>query len=52
MLAQKTKENINFIGIVLMLRVLRNDQLISVKEYNRAKVYYRKLTGADIVLAD
>lgn len=52
MLAQNTKENANFIGIVLMLRCLRNEQLITTKEYSRAKAYYRKLTGADIVIAD
>ena len=52
MLAQNTKENANFIGIVLMLRSLRNDQLITAQEYSRAKAYYRKLTGADIVIAD
>ena len=52
MLAQHTKENINFIGIVLVLRALQNDQLITAQEYNRAKAYYRKLTGADIVIAD
>ena len=52
MLAQHTKENINFIGIVLVLRALQNDQLITAQEYNRAKAYYRKLTGSDFVIAD
>lgn len=52
MLAQHTKENINFIGIVLVLRALQNDQLITAQEYSRAKAYYRKLIGADIVIAD
>lgn len=52
MLAKNTKQNANFIGIVFVLRSLRDDDLITLKEYNRAKVYYQKLTGADIVIAD
>lgn len=52
MLARNTKENANFIGSVLVLRVLRYDQLITAQEYSRAKAYFLKLTGADIVIAD
>ena len=52
MLAEKTEKNIKFVRIVAVLKSLRNSGGISPKEYNRAKIYYRKMTGADIVIAD
>ena len=52
MLAEKTEKNINFVRIVAVLKSLRNSGGISQKEYNRAKTYYKKMTGADIIIAD
>ena len=52
MLAEKTEKNIKFVRIVAVLKSLRNSGGISPKEYNRAKNYYRKMTGADIIIAD
>ena len=52
MLAEKTEKNIKFVRIVAVLKSLRNSGGISHKEYNRAKNYYRKMTGADIIIAD
>ena len=50
MLAENTTKNANFIRIVTILRSLRDNGSISEQEYIRAKKYYMKLTGADIVL--
>lgn len=51
MLSLKNTKNANFLFIVDMLKDLLSQELITEKEYDRAKKYYRKLTGADIVLA-
>ena len=52
MLAQKNRNNINFIRIVAVLRNLRSGGMITREEYRRAKGYYKKVTGADIALVD
>lgn len=51
MVAENTTKNANFIRIVTILRNLRDNGSITEQEYIRAKKYYMKLTGADIVLA-
>ena len=51
MLSNKNAKNANFLFIVDMLKDLLALELITEKEYARAKKYYMKLTGADIVLA-
>ena len=51
MLSNKNTKNANFLFIVDMLEDLLAQELIIEKEYARAKKYYMKLTGADIVLA-
>ena len=51
MLSNKNTKNANFLFIVDMLKDLLAQRLITEKEYARAKIYYMKLTGADIVLA-
>lgn len=51
MLSLKNTKNANSLFIVDMLKGLLSQELITEKEYDRAKKYYRKLTGADIVLA-
>ena len=50
-LSNKNTKNVNFLFIVDMLKDLLAQKLITEKEYARAKKYYMKLTGADIVLA-
>lgn len=50
-LSNKNTKNANFLFIVDMLKDLLAQELITEKEYARAKKYYMKLTGADIVLA-
>ena len=51
MLSNKNTKNANFLVIVDMLKDLLAQELITEEEYARAKKYYMKLTGADIVLA-
>ena len=50
MIAEKTKQNANYFRIVTILRSLLRLGAISKAEYNRAKEFYRKLTGADMVI--
>ena len=51
MLSNKDTKNASFLFIVDMLKDLLTQELITEKEYARAKKYYMKITGADIVLA-
>ncbi len=51
MLSYKNTKNANFLFIVTMLKELLAQEVITDKEYARAKKYYLKLTGADIILA-
>lgn len=50
MLSQKNTKNANFLFIVEMLQELLAMEVINDKEYSRAKKYYMKLTGADIIV--
>ncbi len=52
MLAERTEKNIKYVRIINVLRSLRNSGGITQKEYNRAKLFYQKMTGADIIIAD
>lgn len=52
MLSEKQAKSANYLCILSVLRGMKEDGAISEKEYRRAKQYYRKLTGADIVIAD
>lgn len=51
MSTEKTKKNAGYLSILRALRDLRDAGLISVREFDQACEFYRKLTGADIVLA-
>ena len=51
MIAEKTKQNANYFRIVTILRSLLRSGEINKTEYSRAKKFYRKLTGADMVIA-
>lgn len=42
----------NYLQIVCVLRGLLKQEKITPKEYQRAKGYYQKLIGADIVILD
>ena len=40
----------NFLRIIVILQRLRDQGVITEIEYQRAKQYYKRLTGADIVV--
>ncbi len=52
MIGENRTKNANYVRIVSILKNLLRDQVITSKEYDKAKRYYRNLTGADIVIAD
>ena len=52
MLSEVQTKSANYLRIIAVLKALRERGYINDKEYARAKKYYRKLTGADIVIAD
>ncbi len=51
-IAQNRNKNINFVRIIQMLKKLRERGEITEAEYRRARRYYQKMTGADLVVAD
>lgn len=52
MKTESVTKSANYLRIVYVLKSMLADGTISQKEYDRAKDYYRKLTGADLVIAD
>lgn len=50
MLAENKTKNANFLRLVSVLKQLLDSGDITAKEYDHAKKYYKKLTGADIVI--
>ena len=52
MISEKKTKSANYICIVNVLRTMKLDGTITEKEYLRAKSFYQKLTGADIVITD
>ena len=42
----------NYLFIVAVLKSMREGGVITLAEYERAKRYYQKLTGSDLVIAD
>lgn len=52
MLSETQTKSANYLRIIAVLRSLKESGAISEKEYGRAKKYYKKLTGADICIAN
>ena len=52
MIAVSQTKSANYLFIVAILKVMRDNDLITLAEYDRAKRYYRKLTGSDLAIAD
>ena len=52
MISHLNTKNANYLFILSVLKEMLGLGSITQKEYLRAKKYYLKLTGADIVLAD
>ena len=44
--------SIKYLEILCVLRQLLADKIITQAEYSKAKKYYKKLTGADLAIAD
>ena len=42
----------NYLFIVAVLKSMREGGVITLAEYERAKRYYQKLAGSDLVIAD
>lgn len=52
MVIENQTKSANYLRIIAVLRELRDQKVITEKEYFRAKSFYRSLTGADIAVAD
>ncbi len=52
MVTESATKSANYLKLVCVLKSLMSDGTISRKEYERAKDYYKKLTGADLVIPD
>ena len=52
MLAENKTNNANYLRIISILKSMRNNGIITFREYICAKKYYCKLTGADIIIVD
>ena len=52
MLTETQRKSGNYLCIVCVLKYLRNSGYIDQKQYDKAKKYYKNLTGADLVIAD
>ena len=48
MASVKSKNNAGYLSILSILKYLRNIGIISNEEFDLAKAYYTKVTGADI----
>ncbi len=52
MITETQKTSIKYLKILSVLRQLVTDGTINEDEYKKAKKYYKKLTGADLAIAD
>lgn len=50
MVTDTLNKSATYLRIVVMLGAVRDQGLISSEEYSRAKQYYKKLTGADLII--
>ena len=51
MITMSQTKSANYL-IVAVLKSMREGGVITLAEYERAKRYYQKLTGSDLVIAD
>ena len=52
MLSETQRKSGNYLCIMSVLKHLRNSGLIDSRQYERAKKYYKNLTGSDLVIVD
>lgn len=50
MVTDTLHKSATYLRIVSMLSSVRDKGLITAEEYDRAKQYYKKLTGADLII--
>lgn len=50
MITENEKKSANFLRIVTVLQMLRNNSIITGGEYDKAKKYYQSLTGSDLII--
>ena len=50
MLKENNSGNIAFLKIMTLLKKMKETDTISSEEYEKAKIFYRDVTGADIVV--
>ena len=50
MLTECQTKSANYLRIIAVLQGLRDTNVISEAEYQKAKQYYKRLTGADIIV--
>ena len=50
MIAEKQKQSANYMRILSVLQALRTGGMITEPEFEKAKEYYREITGADIII--
>ena len=51
-IATSQTKSANYLFIVAVLKSMRDGGVITPAEYERAKRYYQKLTGSDLVIAN
>ena len=52
MITMSQTKSANYLFIVAVLKSMREGGVITLAAYERAKRYYQKLTGSDLVIAD
>lgn len=52
MITMSQTKSANYLFIVAVLKSMREGGVITLTEYERAKRYYQKLIGSDLVIAD
>ena len=52
MITMSQTKSANYLFIVAVLKSMREGGVITLAEYERAKRYYQKLTGSDLVITD
>ena len=52
MITMSQTKSANYLFIVAVLKSMREGGVITLAEYERAKRYYQKLAGSDLVIAD
>ena len=52
MVSENAVKNAGYLQIMTILVSLRKKGIITTEEYHRAREYYYKLTGADVIMTD